>query len=144
MRRSGVAGGALGLAVALLAGWGCGAGEQVPAVEIREPADAAAVPGPNVRVTLGARGVAIAPAADERPGTAHHHLFIDRELTRLGDTIPSGVSGIIHLGRGQTDFMILGLSRGNHRVIALLADRDHVPLDPSAADTVRFTVTGGR
>jgi hypothetical protein len=39
--------------------------------------------------------------------------------------------------------MILGLSRGSHRVIAVLADRGHVPLDPPATDTVRFTVMGG-
>lgn len=142
MRRRGVAWGALGLAVSLLAGVGCGG--EPPSVEIREPADGAALADPNVRVTLGARGVEIAPATDQRPGTAHHHLFIDRELTPLRDTIPSGVSGIVHLGRGQTDFIIMGLARGTHRVIALLADRDHVPLDPAAADTVRFTITGGR
>lgn len=113
-------------------------------VEILEPADGAALSGPNVRVTLGASGVTIAPATDERSGTAHHHLFVDREPTRQGDTIPSGVTGIVHLGRGQTDFIIMGLPQGNHRVIALLADRHHVPLDPPAADTVRFAVTGPR
>ena len=129
--------------VTVLVAAGCAGESEAPSVEILEPSDRATVPGPNVRVRLAARGVTIAPATDERPGTAHHHLFIDREVTRPGDTIPSGVSGIVHLGRGQTDFMILGLSRGSHRVIAVLADRGHVPLDPPATDTVRFTVMGG-
>lgn len=128
----------------LLAVAGCGAEPEPPSVEIRTPRDGATVSGPNVRVELAARGVTIAPASDERPGTAHHHLFIDREMTRPGDTIPSGVNGIIHLDRGQTDFVLLGQPRGSHRVIALLADRHDVPLDPPAADTVRFILTGSR
>lgn len=122
----------------------CGEPPVPPSVEILEPSDGTALPGPNVRITLAARGIEIAPASEEREGTAHHHLFVDREATRPGDTIPSGVTGIIHLGRGQTDFVLLGVPRGSHRVIALLADRHHVALDPPAADTVRFTVTGSR
>lgn len=123
---------------------GCAGEPEPPSVTIRTPADGAAVPGPHVRVELRARGVEIAPAASRRSGTAHHHLFIDREPTRPGDTIPSGVSGIVHLDRGETDYIAMGLSRGSHRLIALLADRDHMPLDPPAADTARITVTGGR
>lgn len=122
----------------------CGEPPPPPSVEILEPSDGAAPSSPNVRITLAARGIEIAPASEEREGTAHHHLFLDREATRPGDTIPSGVTGIIHLGRGQTDFVFLGVPRGSHRVIALLADRHHVVLDPPAADTVRFTVTGSR
>ena len=118
----------------------CGEVGRTGSVEILEPADAALVTGPDVRVRLAARGVEIAPASDEREGTAHHHLFIDRDLTPLGDTIPSGVTGILHLGRGQTEFLLQGLGAGEHTVIAVLADRAHVPLDPPARDTVRFTV----
>lgn len=139
-----VAAGAIGaVAIGTYAVVGCGEAP-APSVEILEPSDGAALPGPNVRITLAARGIEIAPASEEREGTAHHHLFLDREATRPGDTIPSGVSGIIHLGRGQTDFVFLGMPRGSHRVIALLADRHHVVLDPPIADTVRFTVTGSR
>lgn len=123
---------------------GCAGEPEPPSVEIRTPADGAAVSGPSVRVELAARGIEIAPATSRRSGTAHHHLFIDREATRPGDTIPVGVRGVVHLDRGETDYIVMGLSRGSHRLIALLADRDHVPLDPPAADTARITVTGGR
>lgn len=96
--------------------------------------------GADVRVVLSASGVEIAPAAEERPGTGHHHLFIDRDPTPATDTIPQGVTGIIHLGRGQREFLIPGLGPGDHRVIAVLADWAHLPLRAAATDTVRFTV----
>jgi len=124
----------------LLSALACGEVGRTASVEIVEPADAVLVTGPEVRVLLAAHGVEIAPASDEREGTAHHHLFIDRDLTPLGDTIPSGVTGILHLGRGQTEFLLQGLGAGEHMVIAVLANRAHVPLDPPARDTVRFTV----
>ncbi len=109
-------------------------------VEIVEPAEATVVSGPDVRVVLAATGVEIVPASEEREGTAHHHLFVDRDLTSLDDTIPSGVTGILHLGRGQTEFLLQELTAGEHIVIALLANWAHVPLSPPALDTVRFTV----
>lgn len=113
---------------------------EVPGVQIVEPADGAVLADGNVRVVLQARGVEIAPASDPREGTAHHHLFVDRDVTPLRDTIPAGVLGILHLGRGQTEFVLEELEPGEHRVIALLANHSHVPLEPPAADTVRFTV----
>jgi hypothetical protein len=107
-------------------------------VEIIEPADRAVISGSDVRVVLAARGVEIAAAAEHREGTAHHHLFVDRDLTPLSDTIPAGVTGILHLGRGQTEFLLQTLAPGEHTVIAVLADWAHVPLSPPALDTVRF------
>ena len=95
---------------------------------------------PTVKITLKANGVEIVPATDERPGTGHHHLFVDRDLTPTNDTIPRGVTGILHLGRGQTEFVLDSLKPGPHRVIAVVADWKHVPLKPLVVDTVRFTV----
>ncbi len=126
-----------GLLLSMLA---CGEPSRNASVEIIEPADGAVFRGAPVTVILAAGGIEIAPASEQREGTAHHHLFVDRDLTPLGDTIPSGVTGILHLGRGQTEFLLRGLAPGDHTVIALLADRGHVPLSPPAADTVRFTV----
>ena len=125
---------------ALLAAPACAEAAGPARVDIVEPVDEAVVNGPDVRVVLSAAGVEIAPASEERSGTAHHHLFIDRPLTRPSDIIPAGVTGIIHLGRGQTEFVLLGLTPGTHSVIAVLADWAHLPLDPLATDTVRFTV----
>jgi hypothetical protein len=108
-------------------------------VKITSPANGATVTGP-VKVTLQATGIQITPATVERPGTGHHHLFVDHDLTWINDTIPKGSAGIIHLGRGQTEFVLDSLKPGPHRIIAVLADWRHIPLNPLVADTVRFTV----
>lgn len=110
-----------------------------PRVQIISPANGATVTGP-VTIKLRATGVQIVPATVQRPGTGHHHLFVDHDLTWLTDTIPAGTPGILHLGRGQTEFVLDSLKPGPHRVIAVVADWRHVPLNPLVADTVTFTV----
>lgn len=131
------------LVAALAAGLAACAERAGPAaaVEILSPSDGATATGPDVRIDLAASGVEIAPATEHRPGTAHHHLFVDRGISPPDDTIPSGVSGILHLGRGQTEFTLRDVEPGEHTVIAVLADWNHIPLDPLATDTVRFTVS---
>lgn len=108
-------------------------------VEITSPLNGTTVTSP-VLIKLRASGVRIVPATVEESGTGHHHLFVDHDLTWINDTIPAGSPGIIHLGRGQTEFALDSLSPGPHRVIALIADWRHVPLNPLVADTVTFTV----
>src|SRR3989442_7049053 len=86
-----------------------------PRVKITTPRNGASVTCP-VKVTLKATGVEIVPATDERPGTGHHHLFADRDVTPANDTIPRGVTAIIHLGRGQTDVLMGSLKPRAHPV----------------------------
>jgi hypothetical protein len=126
-------------AVAFLPGVARAQGTTGAKVKITAPANGATVSGP-VKVTLVATGVEIVPATVERPGTGHHHLFVDRDVTPVNDTIPKGVTGIIHLGRGQTEFVLDSLKPGPHRVIAVVGAWSHVPLQPLVVDTVRFTV----
>jgi len=122
-------------------GWPVVAGAQARhvTVQITSPKNGATVSNP-VTIKLVATGVRIAPANDQSAGSTHHHLFVDHELTWLNDTIPQGSPGIIHLAGGQTEFVLDSLKPGRHRVIALLARWDHVPLYPLVADTVVFTV----
>lgn len=116
-----------------------GQGVKQASVKITSPTKGATVTSP-VLVKLTAVGVRITPATVEEPGTGHHHLFVDHDLTPLSDTIPRGKTGIIHLGRGQTEFQLDSLAPGPHRVIAVIADWRHVPLNPPVVDTVTFTV----
>jgi len=127
----------LGTAVVLAA---CGRKSSQATVTINSPANGDTVRGSAVHITLSARGVELAPAAEERPGTAHHHLFLDIETGPLDRAIPAGVTGIIHLGRAQTAFRWDSVAPGPHRIIAVLADSKHVPLVPLATDTVHFVV----
>lgn len=118
----------------------CGGEDQPAEVWFISPVDGEVVEGPHVMVRLGVSGVEITSADIHDPGTGHHHLFVDTDVTPLQDTIPSGVSGILHMGQGQTEFEVRDLQPGMHRLIAVIADFAHIPLDPPAMDTVLFTV----
>jgi hypothetical protein len=113
---------------------------QAPQVRIVQPKQGATLTGKTVHVVLEAKGIEIAPAAEHRAGTAHHHLFLDTDLTAGDVGIPAGMPGIVHLGKGQSEYTFEAVTPGPHRLIALLADPNHVPLKPLVADTVRFTV----
>jgi hypothetical protein len=122
-------------------GWPVALGAQAKSatVQITSPKNGATVSNP-VTIKLVATGVRIAAASDQSTGSTHHHLFVDHDLNWLSDTIPQGSPGIIHLAGGQTEFVLDSLKPGPHRVIALLAHWNHVPLYPLVADTVVFTV----
>ena len=135
----------VGLVAFLAAGLGAPAaaaqqGASAVRVRIVEPKGGDSLTGTSVHVVLQAQGVEIAPAAEHRAGTAHHHLFLDTDLTATDAAIPVGTTGIVHLGKGQSEYMFVAVAPGVHRLIALLADPNHVPLKPLAADTVRFVV----
>lgn len=123
-----------------LAGCGDGAGEP-PRVWFAEPQDGAVVTGPDVQVVLEASGVEITSADVHEVGTGHHHIFVNTDVTPMTDSIPAGVAGIIHMGDGRAGHLITGLEPGEHRLIAVVADWDHIPIDPPAVDTVFITVT---
>jgi hypothetical protein len=107
---------------------------------ILSPADGDTVP-PDVLVRLGAELVEVVPADGQRtPGRGHHHLFIDADPSPAGDPIPAGVPGVVHLGTGVSEYAIQGLTPGRHRIIAVLAYGDHVPMDGVATDTVHVVV----
>ncbi len=110
-------------------------------VSITSPSEGDSVPGLAVHITLSVSGIELGPASEQRPGIAHHHLFLDVDPTPPTDTIPAGVTGIIHRGRAQTEFQWDSVAPGPHRIIAVLGDAWHVPLQPMAADTVHFVVT---
>ena len=109
-------------------------------VTITTPAAGDTIRGPAVHVTLAVTGVELAPVAEQRPGTAHHHLFLDVDAVPADGPIPLGVPGIVHLGQAQTAFHWDSIAPGRHRIIAMLGDPGHVPLQPPAADTVTFVV----
>src|SRR2546421_10163367 len=88
---------ALGTA-SLLPGVTHGQASKPAKVKITAPANGATVSGPG-KVTLQATGVEIVPATDERPGTRHHHLFVDHDVTPVDDPSPRGGTGIPHRGR---------------------------------------------
>ena len=109
-------------------------------VSITSPTEGDTLSGSAVHVMLDATGIEIAPAADARPETAHHHLYLDVDFPAVDATIPMGVAGVVHLGQAQKEYHWEGVTPGPHRIIAVLADPGHIPLRPFITDTVNFVV----
>ena len=109
-------------------------------VSITNPANGDTVSGAAVHITLDATGIEIAPAADARPETAHHHLYLDVDFPGSEAAIPMGSAGIVHLGQAQKEYHWENVAPGPHRIIAVLADPGHIPLRPYVTDTVNFVV----
>jgi len=109
-----------------------------PRVTINLPAEGAVV-GDTVHIHLGAEGLSIVAATGERvEGEAHHHLFIDVDPTADSVMIPKD-DRIRHLGTGA-DSISLVLAPGKHRIIAVAAWGDHVPVKGAVRDTAEFEV----
>lgn len=130
----------LAIAVATLPATACRKASPPATVTITSPTAADTIRGSAVHVTLTVSGIELAPVAEQRPGTAHHHLFLDVDAVAGDDPIPPGVPEIVHLGQAQTEFHWDSVAPGRHRIIAVLGDPAHVPIKPVAADTVTFVV----
>ncbi len=113
--------------------------EALPArVTITSPEDQAEV-GSSVTFTMEVQGISIEPAGVMDPGTGHHHLIVNGDVD-WENPIPNDPGVHYHMGLAQTEFTIEGLPPGNHRVISVVADGVHVPLDPPVSDTIWITV----
>ena len=108
-------------------------------VEIASPADGDTVEGPNVTVELLAHGFEVVPAGDTTPNSAHHHLYLDRDVEQTDRPVPNEEGHIIHLGDGSSSYTFENVEPGEHRLIAVPGDAAHVPV-PGLRDTVNFTV----
>ncbi len=117
-----------------------GATAASPSVEITQPADGDTVQGPSVTVHLVAHGFEVVPAGNTTPNSGHFHLFLDRDLPAMNEPIGKEPGHIVHLGDGSSDYVFDSVAPGTHRLIALVGDSIHVPVQPPIADTVTFTV----
>jgi hypothetical protein len=109
-------------------------------VSIVSPTEGQSLSGSAVHIALDATGIEIAPAADARPETAHHHLYLDVDFPQSENSIPMGSAGVIHLGQAQKEYHWENVPPGAHRIIAVLADPGHIPLRPWVTDTVNFVM----
>jgi hypothetical protein len=107
-------------------------------VSIIEPADGAEIMGRTVTVRLEST-VPILPAGDLTPGTGHHHLFLDADVSAAGVPVPTVPGSIVHMGNAASEFRFDSVAPGTHRLIAVVADGVHVPLQPWVVDTITFT-----
>jgi len=112
-----------------------------PAVEVRivSPISGDTV-APDVLVRLGVNGAKLVPAdGSRREGEGHHHLFVDADPTPSDSVIPK-LEGIYHIGTGADTLRLTGLAPGPHRLIAIFAFGNHVPMPGVAPDTAEIFV----
>jgi len=110
-----------------------------PAVTIVSPADGDTVSQPFT-VRLEASGVEVVPATGtSEPGKGHHHLAIDGDAPSDATPLPAAPV-VIHMGNGATERVIDSLSPGPHRIIAIFAGGDHVPMTSVKRDTITVIV----
>ena len=142
----------VGLGIALMV-LGCGGGGDtqeadagmaeeaaMPArVTITQPADGAVVDAGPVLFVMETEGLEIVEAGNMNPGTGHHHLVVDGDID-WALPIPNDPGVHNHMGLAQTEFTIEDLTPGEHRVISVVADGVHIPVDPPVADTITITV----
>lgn len=96
--------------------------------------------GSSVLVRLTVSGAQVVPADGfRREGQGHHHVFVDADVTPPDSVIPK-LEGIHHLGTGADTLRLEGLAPGPHRLIAVFASGDHVPMASVKPDTVSFIV----
>jgi hypothetical protein len=126
-------------AVALLAACTLDAAKP-PRVTIVAPKNGSTVEGTSVLVRFKAEGIAIVPASGvKEDGKAHHHLFVDADVTPSSDVIPK-TAQIYHLGNGADTLRIEKLAPGKHRLISVMAWGTHVAVAGARQDTVVITV----
>lgn len=113
--------------------------EAPASVGITFPADGDTVSAGPLTVTLAATGVEIVPAGDTTSGTGHHHLYLNAEFVDASVPVPTVPGSIVHMGDASSEFTFDNLEPGEHRLIAVVADGLHVPLQPLVVDTVVFT-----
>ncbi|MEX2473118.1 MAG: DUF4399 domain-containing protein [Gemmatimonadota bacterium] len=112
----------------------------VGTVSILSPAEGSEVEGSSVTVELSVSGFPIVEAGDMTVGTGHHHLYLDADLTPASEPVPTVEGSIIHMGDGSSTYTFENVAPGEHRLIAVVADGAHFPLQPWVVDTVTFRV----
>jgi Domain of unknown function (DUF4399) len=125
------------LAIAVISG--CAQMQPAPekSVYFVEPKDGAVVTSPFM-VVFGVKGMVVEPAGDIKAGSGHHHLLINLDPMKEGDSIPVDETHL-HFGKGQTQTEVK-LPPGNYKLTMQFANGAHLSYGPPLAATIHVTV----
>jgi hypothetical protein len=118
-------------------------GAMTAAVSFTAPDDGASVTSP-VQVCMDVTGITLAPKGTMEPGTGHLHVLVDPSAAeaasiKAGEAVTIGEDDShIHLGDGSS-CKDIELTAGEHTLMAVVADGNHVNLSPAV--TAEITVT---
>lgn len=106
-------------------------------VFFESPADGATVTSP-LKVKFGLEGMKIAPLGDMTANTGHHHLIINGQVIKAGETVPADEKHL-HFGKGQTETEIT-LPPGKYTLTLQFGNGAHQSYGPGMSKTITVTV----
>lgn len=106
-------------------------------VYFESPADGATVTSP-FKVKFGLEGMKIGPLGDMTDKTGHHHLIINSEAIKAGDTVPADEKHL-HFGKGQTETDVT-LPPGKYTLTMQFGNGAHQSYGPAMSKTITVTV----
>jgi hypothetical protein len=124
-------------AVASLLSLGVAAGALAQSVSFVEPADGATVTSP-FKVKFAVSGMEVKPAGDMTANTGHHHLLINAEPVKAGESVPFDATHL-HFGKGQTETDVT-LPPGVYTLTLQFANGAHQSYGPAGSKSIKVTV----
>ena len=106
-------------------------------VFFESPAEGATVMSP-VKVKFGLEGMKIAPLGDMTAKTGHHHLIINGQVIKSGETVPTDEKHL-HFGKGQTETDLV-LPPGKYTLTLQFGNGAHQSYGPGMSKTITVTV----
>lgn len=113
------------------------AGAAAQSVSFAEPADGATVSSP-FKVKFAVSGMDVKPAGDMTDKTGHHHLIINGDSLKAGESIPFDEKHM-HFGKGQTETE-LKLPPGQYKLTMQFANGAHQSYGAPLSKTIHVTV----
>lgn len=113
------------------------AGASAQSVSFAEPADGATVSSP-FKVKFNVAGMDVKPAGDMTARTGHHHLIINGDSLKEGESIPFDEKHL-HFGKGQTE-TDLTLPPGKYKLTMQFANGAHQSYGAPLSKTINITV----
>ncbi|MES2152197.1 MAG: DUF4399 domain-containing protein [Pseudomonadota bacterium] len=123
------------VAAALMAGAAAPAWAQ--SVSFIEPADGATVSSP-FKVKFAVAGMELKPAGEMAANSGHHHLLINGEAIKAGETVPFDEKHM-HFGKGQTETDVK-LAPGVYTLTLQFANGAHQSYGAPMSKSIKVTV----
>ncbi|SFV08370.1 DUF4399 domain-containing protein [Pseudoduganella namucuonensis] len=106
-------------------------------VSFTEPADGATVTSP-FKVKFAVSGMDVKPAGEMAANTGHHHLIINGDSLKAGESIPFDDKHL-HFGKGQTETDVT-LPPGKYKLTMQFANGAHQSYGSGLSKTINVTV----
>ncbi|XLZ70801.1 DUF4399 domain-containing protein [Massilia sp. SR12] len=112
-------------------------GVAAQSVDFSEPKSGAVVSSP-FKVKFAVTGMEVKPAGDMTSSTGHHHLIINGDSLKAGESIPFDEKHL-HFGKGQTETDVT-LPPGTYKLTMQFANGAHQSYGPGLSKSITVTV----